>query len=151
MGSIDEAGCLQFLAFAIAGTDYGIPVLRLREIIQCDAITPVPSVPRWVRGVLNLRGSVIPVLDLAVKFGQRDTPVDGQSCVLVVEVDLAGERILAGVMADSVNEVVDLGSDEIMPPPPFGSHVKPEYLLGLAPVGDRFAFVLDLDRVTPTP
>jgi purine-binding chemotaxis protein CheW len=104
-------------------------------------------VPPSVRGVINLRGSVVPVIDLALKFGLPETGVTKRTCVLIVEVELEGERTVMGVMADQVREVLELGPEEIEPPPPFGTRVRVEFLKGMGKVGKGFALLLDLDRV----
>ena len=137
----------QFLAFTLAGTQYAIPILKVREILQCDGITPVPGVPPSIRGVINLRGSVLPVVDLAVKFGRGETAMGRFTCILVVEAAAGDERMVIGVMADSVSEVIELRADEVLAPPAFGTEIRVEYLVGMAEAGSRFALLLDLDRV----
>jgi purine-binding chemotaxis protein CheW len=147
MDTRDDAGRRQFLSFSVPGTDYAVPILQVREIIQCDAITPVPQVPRWIRGVINLRGSVVPVMDLAAKLGLPPSELGRRSCILVVEARLAGERAVAGVMADAVSEVIEPGPAGVLQPPAFGTRVRVDFLLGMAELGGRFALLLDLDRV----
>ncbi len=92
----------QYLAFTLAGSDYAVGILQVKEILQYESVTRVPSVPPSVRGVINLRGSVVPVIDLAVKFGLAATPVTNRTCVLIVEAALEGERAVMGVLADAV-------------------------------------------------
>ncbi|HYG68267.1 MAG TPA: chemotaxis protein CheW, partial [Anaeromyxobacteraceae bacterium] len=117
------------------------------EILQYETITRVPSMPASVRGVINLRGAVVPVIDLAVKFGLPPTAVTHRTCVLIVEASLEGERAVMGVMADAVREVLELGPQDVEPPPPFGTQVRADHLLGMAKVGKGFVLLLDLDRV----
>jgi purine-binding chemotaxis protein CheW len=137
----------QYLAFFLAGDECAIGILRVKEIIEFDAVTRVPATPPWVRGVMNLRGSVVPVIDLAVKFGLPPSSVTRRTCIVVVETDLEGERVVMGVMADSVSQVLDVAPEDIEPAPAFGTSVRVDYLLGLGRLQDRFVLLLDIDRV----
>jgi purine-binding chemotaxis protein CheW len=144
----EQAQRAQYLSFDLAGAEYGVGILGVKEILQYETITPVPSVPRSVRGVINLRGSVVPVIDLAAKFGLAETAVTRRTCILIVEVQLDGRPTVMGLMADSVREVIELGADDIEPPPAFGTRVKVEHLLGMGKAGGkRFVQLLDVDRV----
>ncbi len=137
----------QHLAFTLAGGDYAVGILKVKEILQYEEITKVPSTPPSIRGVLNLRGSVVPVVDLAVKFGLAEAPVTKRTCVLVVETALDGVSTVMGLVADSVSEVIELGPDDVEDPPAFGTRVKVDYLLGMGKVGRKFVLLLDIDRV----
>jgi purine-binding chemotaxis protein CheW len=137
----------QYLSFSLAGNDYAVGILQVKEILQCETVTRVPSVPRSIRGVINLRGAVVPVLDLAVKFGLPETAVTKRACILIVEAALAGERTVIGLMADAVREVLELGPEEIAPPPSFGTQVRVDFLVGMGKAGKGFVLLLDLDRV----
>ncbi len=137
----------QYLSFTLAGSDYAVEILHVKEILQYETVTRVPSVPRSVRGVINLRGAVVPVVDLAVKFGLGETPVTSRTCVLIVEASLEDERAVMGVLADQVREVLELTAEDVEPPPTFGTQVKVEFLTGMAKVGKGFVLLLDLDRV----
>jgi purine-binding chemotaxis protein CheW len=137
----------QYLSFVLAGGDYAVPILKLKEILQYAGLTPVPGAPRAVRGVLNLRGSVVPVVDLAIRFGVGETAPSRLTCVLVVETTMGGEHALLGVLADSVREVLELGDEDIEPPPPFGTRVRLDHLVGMGKVGEGFVLLLDIDRV----
>lgn len=137
----------QFLCFTVAGTDYAVGILQVKEILQYETITRVPGVPASIRGVINLRGSVVPVVDLALKFGLGETAVTTRTCILIVETDLGGERTVMGMMADEVREVLELRPEEIEPAPPFGARVRLDFLTGMGKVGKGFALMLDLDRV----
>jgi chemotaxis signal transduction protein len=136
----------QYLSFAVAGSDYGAPILKVKEILQYEEVTPVPGTPPSIRGVINVRGAVVPVVDLGVKFGKPEAIATKRSCVLVVEV-AAAEALTLGVLADAVNEVVDLRPEDIEPPPSFGAGVKVDYLTGMGKVGKGFVLLIDLDRV----
>ena len=148
MSSATEPGeRRQYLAFALAGGDYAVGILKVKEILQYEEITRVPSTPRSIRGVLNLRGSVVPAVDLAVKFGLPESPVTKRTCVLVVETAFDGVPTVMGLVADAVSEVIDLGPADVEEPPAFGTHVDVDYLLGMGKVGKKFVLLLDIDRV----
>lgn len=144
---IDRA---QYLTFSLSGGEYAIAVLRVREIIEHESVTRVPSTPDFVRGVINLRGRVVPVVDLALKFGLAPSPVTKRTCIVIVEAGSAGERVVMGVLADAVNQVVDFAAGEIEAPPSFGAPIRVDFLAGLGKLGDEFVLILDTDRVLST-
>ena len=137
----------QYLGFSLAGEMYAIELLRIREIIEHVPITRVPAMPSAVLGVINLRGRVVPVVDLAAKLGLGPRPITRWTCFVIVEVTLDGERTTLGLLADSVSEVLDLGPDDIEPPPAFGTRAPVHYLRGLGRQEQRFILLLDLDRL----
>lgn len=138
---------VQYLTFITAGEEYAIAIVKVREIIEFEAVTTVPNTPVWIRGVTNLRGSVVAVVDLATKFGLPASGISKFSCIIITEVMFHGESLIMGVLADSVRQVIDLCDDEIEPPPPFGTRVKTEYLLGMGALGKKFCLILDIDKV----
>ncbi|OJT17150.1 chemotaxis protein CheW [Archangium sp. Cb G35] len=140
----------QYLGFSLAGETYAIELLRIREIIEHVPITRVPGMPPAVLGVINLRGRVVPVVDLAVKMALGPRPITRWTCFVIVEALLDGERTTLGLLADSVSEVIDLGPDDIEPPPAFGTRTPVEYLRGMGRQEQRFILLLDLDRVLST-
>ena len=140
----------QVLTFHIGGDTYAIDILRVREIVEYQTVTRVPTAPAWIRGVVNLRGSVVPALDLAVKLGLPGAPVGRRTCIVLVEVELQGEETVLGIIADAVDQVVDLSPADVQPPPSFGARVHPDYLLGLAKLDFRLALLLDIDRILTT-
>lgn len=143
-----EAG--KYLIFALANEEYGLPVLRVREIIKMMDITGVPQVPPHVKGVLNLRGKVIPVIDLRLKFGLAQAEVAPRTCIIVVEVALAARRVMMGIIVDYVSEVLNILADEIEQTPEFGDRVCTDYIRGMAKVKGTVKILLDLDRVLGT-
>jgi purine-binding chemotaxis protein CheW len=138
-----------YLTFFIAGEEYGVPILRVREILGLDAstLTRVPAAPRCVRGVINLRGSVVPVADLAIQFGQPECAITKLTCVVVVEVAFEGELTVMGLLVDSVSQTMELTSEEVETAPQFGTIARADYLLGMANVGKKFVLLLEIDRV----
>lgn len=137
----------QVLTFHIGGDTYAIDILRVREIVEYQTVTRVPTAPVWIRGVVNLRGNVVPVFDLAVKLGLPGAPVGRRTCIVLVEVELQGEETVLGIIADAVDQVVDLTPADVEPPPSFGARVHPDYLLGMAKLDSRLALLLDIDRI----
>ena len=137
----------QYLGFFIADEEYAVGILKVKEILQFEAITRVPGTPPTIRGVTNVRGSVVPVIDLAVRFGLPELGVTSRTCIVIVEVNLEGEKTVMGVMADAVSQVIDLAADDIQPPPAFGTRVHMEYLLGMGRSGKKFILILDIDRI----
>lgn len=137
----------KYLTFALAGEEYGLPVLKVREIIKILAITAVPQAPDHVKGVINLRGKVIAVVDLRQKFGFPSQEHDERTCIIVVEVVLQTSKVMMGVVVDAVSEVLTIAADEIEATPDFGEHVDTEFIKGVAKIKGRVKFLLDLDRI----
>jgi purine-binding chemotaxis protein CheW len=145
-----EQDVKQYLTFMIGGEEYAISLLKVKEIIEYDTVTQIPKTPEWVRGVINLRGSVVPVIDLAVKFRLPASVAGKLSCIVITEVECEGEATVMGVMADAVRQVIDLKPDDIEEPPNFGTRVKVDYLLGMARSGRKFCLILDTEKVLST-
>lgn len=145
-----EAALAQYLSFQVADEAYAVSVLQAREIIEYTTVTRVPHAPPAVRGVINLRGSVVPVVDLAVKFGLPASEIGRRTCVVIVECTLDGESTAMGVMADAVNSVLDLGPADIEPAPSFGTRVRTEYLKGMGKLEQGFVLLLDMDKLLTT-
>jgi len=137
----------KYLTFALAGEEYGLPVLKVREIIKMLDITAVPQAPAHVKGVINLRGKVIPVVDLRLKFGFPARDYDERTCIVVVEVSLETSKVMMGVVVDAVSEVLTIAGDEIEATPDFGQHVNTDFMRGVAKVKGRVKFLLELDRI----
>ncbi len=137
----------QYLTFRLADEEYAVGILRVKEIIQYETVTRVPTTPPWIRGVINLRGSVVPVVDLAVKFGLAESTVTPLTCIVILEVTLEGEQAVMGVMADSVSQVIELAAADIEPAPAFGTRVRVDYLHGMGKVAKKFVLILDIDKV----
>jgi purine-binding chemotaxis protein CheW len=144
-----SATSTQHLSFIIAGEEYALGILRVRELIEYDTVTRVPGAPAWVRGVFNLRGGVVPVVDLSVKLGLPPATLTRWSCIVVVEVTLGTERVVLGLLADTIGQVLELGPGDVLPAPSFGTAVPVDYLLGMGRVGTerKFVLLLDIDKV----
>jgi purine-binding chemotaxis protein CheW len=137
----------KYLTFALGEEEYGVPVLKVREIIKMMDITLVPQVPHHVKGVINLRGKVIPVVDLRLKFGFAEQAYTERTCIIVVEVALASSKVMMGIVVDAVSEVLNISADEIEQTPEFGERVTTDFMKGVAKVKGKVKILLDLDRV----
>ena len=137
----------KYLTFSLAGEEYGIGILKVREIIGLMSITPVPQTPPHIKGVINLRGKVIPVVDLRLKFGIEAMDYNERTCIIVVEIAAGGHKISMGIVVDSVSEVLNIKAAEIEDTPNFGSKLDTAYILGMAKVGHNVKILLDIDKV----
>jgi purine-binding chemotaxis protein CheW len=145
--SLAERIAGKYLTFDLAEEEYGLEILRVREIIGMMEITPVPKTPEYVLGVINLRGKVIPVIDLRLKFGLPYKDPDDRTCVIVVEVANDGTTVQMGIVVDRVNEVVDVRGSDVEPTPSFGVSLDTSFIMGMAKVGEKVKILLDIDRV----
>ena len=137
----------KYLTFALAQEEYGIGILKVKEIIGIMAITTVPRTPEYVKGVINLRGKVIPVVDLRSKFGMEVAAYTERTCIIVVEVSSGQQKILMGSVVDSVSEVLNIKAGEIEAVPNFGSSLDTDYILGMAKTNGGVKILLDIDKV----
>ncbi len=142
---LDKEG--KYLTFALGPEQYGLEILKVREIIGYMEITAVPQTPHYVKGVINLRGQVIPVIDLRAKFGMETTDVTEQTCIIVVEITQGSRKFSTGIVVDRVEEVLDITGEQIEEAPQFGSSVDTNFILGMGKIGDSVKILLDIDRV----
>ena len=142
-----DSGTSQYLTFFVGDGEYAISIIRIREILEFSGATRVPGSPPSVLGVINLRGRVVPVIDLSHKFGSPRPAVTSRSCVVLVELEAGGEKLVIGLLADAVREVVDLAADAIEPTPAFGTQARIDFLHGVGRHGGRFVLILDIDRL----
>ena len=143
-----RAAAGKYLTFVLGHESYGIGVLRIREIIRVLDITAVPQMPAYVKGVINLRGKVIPVIDLRIKFQLSKAETTERTCIIVVQVNLpSGAKPQMGLIVDAVEEVANIGAAEIEETPDFGAALATDYILGMAKVKGAVKTLLDIDRV----
>jgi purine-binding chemotaxis protein CheW len=146
-----QAEPAQYLTFMLSGETFAIGILAIKEIIEYHALTAVPMMPECVRGVINLRGAVVPVMDLQARFGRPSAPVTKRTCIVIVEVQSAGEggpeSQVIGVLVDVVNEVIEIGPEDIEPPPAFGARIRTDFMQGMGRVKGRFVILLDVNQV----
>jgi len=137
----------KYLTFSLGEEFFGIGILKVREIIGMMSFTPIPKTPEFVKGVINLRGKVIPVVDLRLKFGMEPIPYDERTCIIVVEVRTASGVTAMGIVVDAVNEVANIRQEEVEKTPSFGVSLDTDYILGMAKAGGEVKILLDIDKV----
>ena len=137
----------EYLTFFVQGEEYALGLTRVREVIPFDTITRVPQLPPAIVGVTNLRGAVVPVLDLSMKLFGSFTPVDQRTCIVLVEMGETSGAGAIGIMTEAVGQVLSLATGDISPPPSFGAPIRIEFLRGMGKVGKKFALLLDVDRL----
>lgn len=147
MGSVEDAGTTQYLTFTLGGEEFALDISKVREVLDYTTITRVPKMPGYLRGVINLRGNVVPVVDLKMKLGMAETSRTVNTCIVITEINLDGETVQMGALTDSVQEVLDMDQGQIQPPPRFGSKIATEFIRGMGKRDDRFVIILDIDRV----
>lgn len=141
----------QYLLFLLGGEPFGIDIAHVKEIIEYGQLTEIPMTPDFIRGVINLRGSVVPVIDLAARFGRPPAKIVRHTCIVIVEVSHGeGERQDIGVVVDSVSEVREITTDDIESAPTFGTRIRTDFIAGMARINQRFVILLNADRVLST-
>ena len=147
MSAVDMIESNQYLTFKLEEAFYALSIHQVREVLDFTQITKVPRMPGFIRGVINLRGGVVPVVDLRLKFGMPETERTRTTCIIITEIDLGGEVTLLGILADAVQEVVTLSSEQIEPAPKIGTHLKTEFIRGMGKRGEALIIILETDRV----
>ncbi len=137
----------KYLTFTLAEEEYGIGILKIKEIIGMMPITPVPRTPQFVKGVINLRGKVIPVIDLRLRFGLKAEEYTDRTCIIVVEIPGESGNVMIGIVVDTVSEVLNIKADDIEDSPAFGSRLETDYILGMAKMEGGVKILLDIDRI----
>lgn len=137
----------QYVTFSLGDELFGVEVTRTREILSLTPVTKVPQTPDYLLGVINLRGQVVPVVDMRLKLGLPAADETEDTCIIVVEVQLDGDAIIVGAQADAVREVLDVNADQIEPPPRLGSRLNTEFINGMGKVDDQFMILLNIDRI----
>ncbi len=140
----------QYLTFELDREIFAVEIGKVREVLDSTRVTRVPKMPDFLRGVINLRGSVVPVADLRLKFGMPGTKETVNTCIVVMEIDLEGEPTVLGALADSVQEVLELPVDRIEPPPRIGTRLKTGFIKGMGKRDEDFIIILDIDRIFST-
>ncbi|EGW22881.1 chemotaxis protein CheW [Methylobacter tundripaludum] len=137
----------QYLTFMLSGETYAISILRIKEIIQYGQLTEVPRMPDFIRGVINLRGAVVPVIDLSARFGKQPTAIGRRNCIIIIEVALGAETQSVGVMVDAVNAVMEIPASEIEPAPTFGTNIRADFIAGMGKINGKFVIILNIQHV----
>lgn len=144
VGSLTET---QFLTFQTNDESFGIGILHIKEIIEYNGVTPIPKIPNIIPGVINLRGNVVPILDLSMLLYKKAVDAGKKTCIIIVEADYLGEKLDIGILVDSVREVVDIPSGMIEPPPSFGSKIKIDYIYGIGKLEEQFLVLLNVSSI----
>lgn len=137
----------QFLTYRLGEEIFALEISKVREVLDFTTITKVPRTPEFMRGVINLRGNVVPVVDLRLKFGMTATEQTVNTCIIIVEVEMDGETTILGALADSVQEVMELDPGQIEPAPKIGTRLRTEFIKGMGKRDDQFVIILDIDKV----
>lgn len=142
---------LQYLTFVLQGETFAISILHIKEIMEYGHLTTVPMMPDFISGVINLRGSVVPVVDLSARFGGKKTDITKRTCIVIIEVPLEeNERQIIGVIVDAVNEVLEIPASEIEPSPAFGTRIRADFIEGMGKINGRFVIILNVAKVLST-
>lgn len=150
MSIADIMEITQYLTFKLDGEVFAIDISKVREVLDFTTITKVPRTPEFMRGVINLRGSVVPVVDLRLKFGMAKTERTVNTCIIITEVSVDGETVILGALADSVQEVIDLEPDRIEAAPRIGTKLRTDFIKGMGKYSDKFILLLDINKVFST-
>jgi purine-binding chemotaxis protein CheW len=137
----------QYLTFALGSEMFAVGILNVKEIIEYGNLTEIPMMPAFIRGVINLRGSVVPVIDLSARFGGSQTEVGRRTCIVIVEVEDDEAKHDIGIMVDAVSEVLDIPGSEIEPPPAFGAKIRADFIFGMGKVAGKFVIILNINKV----
>lgn len=137
----------QYLTFMLGGETFALGILAIKEIIEYRGLTEVPMMPPSIRGVINLRGAVVPVMDLQARFGRPSSDITKRTCIVIIEVESDGERHVLGAVVDAVNEVLEIPGTDIEPPPSFGTRIRSDFIHGMGKVRGKFVILLAAEQV----
>lgn len=140
----------QYLTFMLGGELFAIGILVIKEIIEYGQLTTVPMMPESIRGVINLRGAVVPVIDLSARFGREPAQTTRRTCIVIIEVQSEDGHQVVGLIVDAVNEVLEIAAADIEPAPSFGAGIRTDFIRGMGKIDNRFVVILDVDRVLST-
>ncbi|MDH5545721.1 MAG: chemotaxis protein CheW [Gammaproteobacteria bacterium] len=137
----------KFLSFRLGKENFGIAILNIKEIIEYGSITEVPMMPEFVRGAINLRGHIVPVMDLAIRLSRQSDEISKRTCIVIVEVETNQVVLDVGIVVDAVNEVMDIHPEDIDPAPSFGGSLRTDFIRGMGKMGEKFIILLEIDKV----
>ncbi|OHC84819.1 MAG: chemotaxis protein CheW [Sideroxydans sp. RIFOXYD2_FULL_59_7] len=142
-----DEGQSQYLTFLLGGEMFAIPILNIKEIIEYGSLTTVPMMPAFIRGVINLRGSVVPVVDMALRFGRKAGDVTRRTCIVIIEIETGDEKQDVGVVVDTVSEVLEIPDTEIEQTPSFGAKIRADFIHGMGKINGKFVIILSVNHV----
>ncbi|MBT4092285.1 MAG: chemotaxis protein CheW, partial [Deltaproteobacteria bacterium] len=137
----------QYLAFKLEDEVFAFDISRVKEVLEFDTVTRVPQTPEMMKGVINLRGSVVPVIDMRIKFGMGGIEKTVNTVIIIIEIDMDSDSTMIGVLVDSVKEVMDLDSEHIEPPPTIGTQLNTDFIRGMGKQGSQFVIILDIEKI----
>lgn len=140
----------QYLTFLLGGEMFALAILNVKEIIEFGSLTEIPMMPSFIRGVINLRGAVVPVVDLSCRFGNQSTKVARRTCIVIIELQEGDQKHDIGVMVDAVSEVLEIASTDIEPPPSFGARIRADFISGMGKINGKFVIILNVAKVLST-
>lgn len=146
-GKGDGSEAHQYLTFTLGGEMFAVGILNVKEIIEYGNLTEIPMMPAFIRGVINLRGAVVPVVDLAARFGGKPSEVQRRTCIVIVEATQEDAKHDIGIMVDAVSEVLEIPAAEIEPPPSFGAKIRADFIAGMGKVNNKFVIILEIQKV----
>lgn len=147
IGADADPDAEQYLTFILANEEYGVDILRVQEIKGWDSVTPIPNTPAYIKGVINLRGTIVPIVDLRQRFGMDEVEYGPITVVIVLKIECEDRDRIMGIVVDAVSDVYDVNSEEMKPAPDFGSVVNVEFVKGLATVAEKMIIILDIDHL----
>ena len=147
LSQVNDGNTNQFLTFILAGQEYGVDILRVREIKGWDRVTPIPNMPQYIRGVINMRGTIVPIIDLRDRFGLETIEYSPMTVVIMLKIEGQGRDRIMGIVVDAVSEVYNVNLAEMKDPPDFGDLVRADFIRGLATVDEKMFIVLDIDQL----
>lgn len=147
LAKVVENAPQQYLTFTLGGEMFAVAILNVKEIIEYGSITEIPMMPSFIRGVINLRGAVVPVIDLSCRFGGKPSKVARRTCIVIIELSDGETNQDVGIMVDAVSEVLEISKSEIEPPPGFGAKIRTDFISGMGKVNGKFVIILNVDKV----
>jgi purine-binding chemotaxis protein CheW len=147
LATANQAEIAQYLTFLLSREMYAVGILNVKEIIEYGQLTEIPMMPAFIRGVINLRGAVVPVVDLSARFGGQQTEASRRTCIVIIEIGNGEERHDIGIVVDAVSEVLEVSSADIEPAPSFGAKIRADFIDGMGKIGGKFVIILNIQRV----
>ena len=147
LDNVNQAEASQYLTFILSNEEFAVPIMQVKEIIEYNDLTNVPMVPEFIAGALNLRGSIVPVINLAVKFGMPPSEISRRTCVVIMEVAVDNEQVVMGILVDKVLQVLDVADEDIDAAPTLGAQIRTDFIKGMGKLEDRFVIILAINKV----
>lgn len=147
LDNVSQNEASQYLTFILSDEEFAVPIMQVKEIIEYNDLTTVPMVPEFIAGALNLRGSIVPVINLAIKFGMTPSEISRRTCVVIMEVEVDNEQVVMGVLVDKVLQVLDITEENIDAAPTLGAQIRTDFIKGMGKLEDRFVIILAINKI----